>query len=452
METPVATDDSIPTVTDVACTVCGCVCDDLSFEVRDNQIVEMHNVCALAQPWFEAIQRFAPPAAELNGIPCSVDEALVATVEILRNSRAPLIYGLSGSSTPGQRAAVRLADLLGATIDTTASVRHAASLLAMQQVGEATCSLGEVRQRADLVIFWKADPLASHPRHLERYSLEPASQFLPRGRDDRTLIVIDSQSNATSSLADLFLQVQEDRDFEMICGLRQLVRGDVLSPDFDYGIPHDQLVLLAERLKSCRYGAFFYGPELGRPPLGHVPIQALSRLVAELHRHTRFTIRRMGLPGSLSGAENVLCWQTGFPFAVNLGRGYPRYNPGEFSANELLERGEVDACLFVGSQGVNEFSDAARQQLRQLPVIAVDPAVPASKGTWESPTVRFSTAVYGVHLSGSAYRMDEIPLPLRPFLDSSLPSDAETLDRISKSLADAPEPFPQRTIGTHAHG
>ncbi len=43
----------------------------------------------------------------------------------------------------------------------------------------------------------------------------------------------------------------------------------------------------------------------------------------------------------------VLAWQTGYPFSVNFARGYPRYNPGEFSAQDMLERGDVDLCLFV---------------------------------------------------------------------------------------------------------
>ena len=42
-----------------------------------------------------------------------------------------------------------------------------------------------MKNRADLVLFWGADPLATHPRHLERYAAEPAGLFVPRGRADR---------------------------------------------------------------------------------------------------------------------------------------------------------------------------------------------------------------------------------------------------------------------------
>ena len=139
----------------------------------------------------------------------------------------------------------------------------------------------------------------------------------------------------------------------------------------------------------------------------------------------------MRIPGDVAGADNVLCWQTGFPFSVNLARGYPRYNPGEYSANDLLERGEVDACLLVGSEGVGGLSAAAVERLRQLPLIVLDyPTVDCPL----PPTVAFTTAVYGVHLPGTAYRMDEVPIPLRAVLTSDYPSDATVLHEIAKRL------------------
>lgn len=133
----------------------------------------------------------------------------------------------------------------------------------------------------------------------------------------------------------------------------------------------------------------------------------------------------------MTGADIALCWQTGFPFAVNLSRGYPRYNPGEYSANEMLERGEVDACLLVGSEGVSQMSPQALSQLRRIPTIALDHPTVASA---LPPAVRFTTAVYGIHLPGTVYRMDEVPISLRPVLPANYPSDADVLTGIHQRI------------------
>ena len=418
-------------VRDVACTVCGCVCDDLEITVAKGasgeRIVSAKGACHLAEPWYLSQDSRQPPAAEVDGRAVEFSAAVNRAAEILSESRAPLIYGLSRSSTGGQRAATRLADRLGATIDTTASLCHGPSVMAIQEVGESTCSLGEIKNRADLVVFWGCDPPVSHPRHLERYSLDPVGEFIPGGRRDRTLVVVDSERSQISEQADLFVQVAPEFDFEVIWALRALVQGLSLAEGAALGAPLPQLVDLAARLKSCRCGVFFFGLGLSQRGAGHRNVEAILRLTEELNRFTRFHAKRMRVYGDVTGADSVLCWQTGFPFSVNLARGYPRYNPNEYSALELLERREVDACLLVGSEGVSGLSPAAVARLREIPVIVLD--YPAVSLPW-TEQVRFTTAVYGVHLAGTAYRMDEIPIPLRAVMPPKYASDEEVLRAI----------------------
>jgi formylmethanofuran dehydrogenase subunit B len=365
----------------------------------------------------------------------SYEAALARTVEILSRSRAPMIYGLSRSSTDGQRAAVALADALGATIDTTASLCHAPSIVAFQQVGESTSSLGEVANRCDLVIFWGSDPVVTHPRHAERYSVDPVGEFLPGGRGDRTVIVIDRQPTASAELADLFVKIEPDQDFEALWTLRSLVRDRPLSAPAPTGAPLRILEDLAQRMKRCRSGVVFFGLGLSRRDLGQYNVAALLKLVEELNAYTRFYARRMRLYGDVTGADSVLCWQTGYPFSVNLSRGYPRFNPGEFSVEGVLERREVDACLIVGSETLDLLSPAALDYIRRIPTIVLDyphvlSVVP--------PTVRFTTAVYGVHRSGTAYRMDEIPIPLKGFLPTPYQSDDQILRQVLEQLRASP--------------
>jgi formylmethanofuran dehydrogenase subunit B len=82
---------------------------------------------------------------------------------------------------------------------------------------------------------------------------------------------------------------------------------------------------------------------------------------------------------------------------------------------------------------MDSLGDQALEHLRGVPLIVLDPptaepAVPAK--------VRFTTAVYGIHLAGTARRMDEVPIPLRELLPSDYPGDAEVLAAIEKRLGD----------------
>jgi formylmethanofuran dehydrogenase subunit B len=420
------------TFSDVACTVCGCVCDDLELVVKDDRILQAKGACKLAEPWFAALNDRRPAAASVEGQATTHEAAIERAARILRESTNPLVFGLSRSSTRGQRAAVRLAEVLRGNIDTTASVCHGPSIMAMQQVGESTCSLGEVRNRADLVIFWGANPAESHPRHFERYSVDPAGELVPRGRQDRTIVVVDTKPTATSQQADVFLQVKPDRDFELIWALRQIIAGQNPRASSDTGIPLEAAHDLARTMTSCRYGVVFFGLGLAQRGFGHATVEALLRLVEDLNAHTRFAARRLRVPGDVAGADGVLCWQTGFAFAVNFTRGFPRYNPGEFTANELSARSEIDACLLVGSESVGLLGATAQATLRRIPTIVLDyPHVEAPL----QPTVQFTTAIYGIHAPGTAYRMDEIPIPLRRLMASPYKTDDEILTELLQRIS-----------------
>lgn len=431
------------TFTSVGCTVCGCVCDDLAVTVADGRVIEAKGACRLAEPWFRAQNGSAPPAAQLDGKPSTTDAAFARAAELLSAARYPLVYGLSRSTTEGQRAAAALADRLGATIDTTASTGHAPSIMALQQVGESTCTLGEVKNRADLVVFWGSDPALTHPRHLERYSADPVGRWVPGGRAGRFLVVVDEQETETARLADLFVQVPAARNWEALWELRMRVRAGENNPPpaplpegkEREGAPETKLsapeggglASLARAIAAAKCGTFFFGSGLTRGRQAHRTVEALLQLVTDLNDRGRFYARRMRRFGDVAGADSVLAWQTGYPFGVNLSRGYPRYNPGEFTGPEMLARGEPDLCLLIGSETVADFPPEAIEHLKRIPVIALDPPdadppVPAA--------VRFTTAVYGVHRPGTAYRMDEVPVPLRVLLPTEYPSDAEVLNEL----------------------
>ncbi len=418
-------------VENVACTGCGCVCDDLRLTVRKDRIVRAEGACVLAEPWLLGQNGASPPAAEVEGQAVPLEEAAARAAVLLRQARYPLVYGLARSSTEGQSAAVALAESLGATIDTTASLCHAPSVMAQQEVGKVTCTLGEIRNRADLVVFWGSDPLVSHPRHWERYSVFPRGRWIPDGRANRFVVVADTQRTASAEAADLFVPIEPDRHFEALHALRAMIQGALPDDGGVRGAPAPLLAELVRRMRSSRCGAIFFGVGLARGETGHCNVQALLQLVTDLNESARWYAMRMRVQGNVVGADSVLAWQTGFPFAVNLARGYPRYNPGEFSVQQVLERAEVDACLLIGSETLGWLSPQAVARLRQIPVVVLDP--PGAEDV-VGATVRFRTAIPGVHLGGTAYRMDGVPVPLRPVLPTHYPSDQRVLFSILDKL------------------
>lgn len=405
-------------VRSATCTACGCLCDDIDLTSIDGRMISAERACALGRDWFLADHsRNDRPVATIEGHAATFDQAVTRASEILQAARSPLILGMTQTSIEAQREAVALADRIGATIDPGRSTDSLPRWLAIQRVGVVGATLGEVRDRADLVVFWGVDPVVTHPRHLERYSADPIGRFVPEGRSGRTIVVVDSTRTATAERADHFVEIDEAQG-AALAALRMFVRG--VDP---HGF--DGLRALASMMKTARYGAIFFGPALG----SSANVEEMLKLVRDLNRHTRFVAMNMGSAGNLSGAENVLSWQAGSPRAIDFSEGYPRFLPDEANGESRLIRGECDAVILVADDPSSILSDEARSALKSIPTIAISP-----RASDRSSAIAMNTSTPGIHSGGTVLRSDGACLPLRPALTSDLPSDRDWLVAIRERL------------------
>ena len=428
---------NIRIVEDATCTFCGCVCDDmeLTVDLDAKRITKAKNACVLGRAWFLQHGIEDHPAAMIGGREAPLEDAMDEAARILHEAKFPVTYGLSDSPCEAQRVAVAINDLVRGNVDTTTSVCHGPSGIAFQGVGESTATLGEIKNRADLVIYWGGNPAESHPRHFTRYAVTPKGRYIPNGKKDRHVVLVDVRKTPSAPVADQFVQVRPGRDFELLWALRARVRGKPVRGDIEEltGVPRDDLEALVERMKNCNYGVLFFGMGLTMTRGRHFNSGALLALATDLNRHTHFVAKPVRGHGNVTGADNVVSWQTGYPFGVNFNRGYPRFNPGEYTTVDVLARGDADAALMIATDPASNFPKRAIGRLKEIPVISLD-----AKPTHTSRLARvaFMVATYGINTGGTVYRMDDVPITLRPAFESPFPTDEEVLRGIYSRLQD----------------
>src|SRR4051812_19720314 len=271
------------------------------------------------------------------------------------------------------------------------------------------------------------------------------SKFLPRGRKDRTMVLVDIRETKSAKAADIFLQVRPGKDFELITILRAMVKGQHVTDEAiaETGLTRETLDDLIHRMKSARFGVFFFGMGLSMTRGKHMNSAALLTLAAELNAFTKFVAMPMRGHGNVTGGDVIMRWTTGYPFGVNLARGYPRFNPGEYSTIDLLIRGDTDAALILGADPGATMPQPCIDHLARIPTIVLDPKV---THTSRVARVHITTAVTGISAPGTAYRMDEIPLPLRPILTSPYPTDEDVIRRINRAVAAKAPWSPARNV------
>ena len=429
--------ENIRIVEHATCTFCGCVCDDMILTVDDDEkrITKAKNACVLGRAWFAEHKIDDRPVALIDGKEVTLDEAVEEAAQVMTNARFPITYGLSDTTCEAQRQAVAITDMVNGTIDTTTSVCHGPSGLAFQGVGESTASLGEVKNRADLVIYWGGNPAESHPRHFTRYAVTPKGMYIPNGKKDRTVVLVDVRKTPSTPVANIFLQLKPGKDFEVLWALRALVKGRKIdaSIEDETGIPLEALEDLVERMKSCRFGVLFFGMGLTMTRGRHFNSGALLALATDLNEYTHFVAKPVRGHGNVTGADNVVSWQTGYPFGVNFSLGYPRFNPGEFTTVDTLGRGEADAAMFIASDPASNFPKGCIEHMKKIPVISLD-----TKETVTSKLahVAFTTSTYGINTGGTVYRMDDVPITLRPAFESPYPDDESILTKIKDRVGE----------------
>jgi formylmethanofuran dehydrogenase subunit B len=423
-------------VTDVVCPFCGTLCDDLEVSVTDDdkKILDVYNACAIGAEKFlhsQASDRVTRPRMQQEDgtwKEVSYDEAVEYTAKLLAEAKKPLMYGWSSTNCEAQGVGSEIGELVGAMVDNTATVCHGTTLLAVQDVGIPSCTLGEIRNRADRVVFWGCNPAHAHPRHMSRYSIFPRGFFTGKGSKGRKVVVIDPRCTDTAKVADIHLQVEQGRDYELFDAFRVAFKGEWL-PDVVAGIPKETIYEAAEMLKSGRFGIIFFGMGVTQSLGKNHNIDAAISTTKDLNEYTKFSIMPMRGHYNVTGSGQVWGWQFGFPYAVDLTRGFARYNPGETTSNDLLVRDEVDAVFVLGSDPGAHFPFRSVKKISELPSVCVEPHITPTTAVCK---LHVPVAFVGVETGGCAYRMDNVPIECRKVVEppEGMLTDEEFLEQV----------------------
>jgi formylmethanofuran dehydrogenase subunit B len=421
------------------CLGCGCACDDIQLRVERDRIVEAVNACALGVRWFG--DGAVPARVLVAGQARPTEEALSRAATILARSSRALVYLAPDISCEAQRAAIAIADALRGTIDSVTSATAMPTILAAQEAGRASATLGELRHRADVVVFWGVDPSHRYPRFWSRYAPGPSGRHVD-GRSARKVIAVDVGRARGPDEADLRFTVMPDREVGTLTEFTALLSGRVdrggvslagTAGRTRFAQGSDEGSALQTML-SGKYVAVIVDAE----PDEHAGVRDSGRAAAliaftqALNGPTRSALVALRAGGNRSGADACLTAQTGYPAAVDFARGYPRYRPYD-SAVPRLARGDIDAVLIVGSAAGLPAGVAA--SMSHAPVVSIGPS--ASEGPFRTAEVAIDTAVAGIHESGIALRMDDVPLPLTAAA-AGPPPTVEIVAALSARLLSAP--------------
>jgi formylmethanofuran dehydrogenase subunit B len=415
-------------VRDAACPFCALACDDLVIERSAGADLSVReNGCDLSRRSFARLMKKNAP--EITGKPASLDEAVARAAQLLSRSRSPLFAGMA-ADVAGVRAALKLAERIGAVVDDLGSDGLFRNLRVLQDSGWMTTTLSEIRNRMDVMLIVGPDPAHAFPRFYER-CVNPPDTILGRPSKPRRLFRLGSAANPSPPPANDVEVVQVPCDEihlpAALAALRARISGKDVEVGDALGFSPTSLNEIAEALRNAAYGVVVWSAAAFTAESSELIVQVLVELVRDLNRTTRCSGFPLGGSDNLIGANQTCIWQYGVPLRTSFAGGVPDYDPLLNSARRRLAAAETDAVVWISA-----FRDEAPVG---LPANVIALAPPGTKFD-RTPAVQIPIGTPGIDHAGQIFRMDNVvALPLHGLLQRNLPSASDVLDRIVAALA-----------------
>ncbi len=410
---------NIPPTEPLVCAGCGLLCDDLD----PGSLTTTSWACPAAARWFTAAN--SNPA--IDGVPATPSEALDLAVRRLLTARRVLVTGLTAAPLEALQPACQIADLLAAAIDAGAPETAVPTGPTFARVGEVTAAFEELRDRADLIIFWNCDPAATHPRFIERF-VQPAG---PSG--SRRTISLGPHPVMPASSSHLHFALAAEEALPAARLLQKHLHQHPMDPlDEPLATVMPQLAAAVDAAECVGIATSAQTDPTG---LTAWSLATLVRMLA--HRKPAFQIPLgEGIAaggGNAAGVAASCTWRYGAPGALAAAdRQGSLFLPAEADAVRLISRGEVDCIMVVGrlTTTIEAALAAAASPPSLIHITDVAPSTPAAE------SVVLATASLARATSGTMLREDGRLISLTPREPATHPTLEDLLTSLTERLAE----------------
>jgi formylmethanofuran dehydrogenase subunit B len=361
--------------------------------------------------------------AWIAGRPAALDAAIAAAAKLLASSRCPLIAGL-GTDVWGARAAITLADRIGAIVDHMNSDALLRDLDVMRSSGMLITTPTEAQVRADALLL-------IGPGLGEAWRELPRPLFAPQQSDGAGLV--ERRIHCVCPASDWPIPqsavVIGERPGDMPVILAALRARLADRPIGKTRIASSKLEQLAIALKAARFGVAVWSADAIDAPA----IEMLCGLLNDLNATTRFSGLPLAPGDNAVGVTQTCAWMTGLPVRTGFARALPEHDPWLYNGHRLMADREADCLLWISA-----YRAAALPWRTAVPIVAV---TARDADFDELPRVRIAVGCPGVDHAGVEYLSATGTLAQ---VEAEEPSDAisvaEVITRIIAILPSAREP------------
>jgi len=344
----------------------------------------------------------------------SLTVAIQQSATLLVSSRCP-VFSID-SDVHGSRAAIALAQRLGAAYDHVKGNDLAREVALYSNHGGFFTTPGETRRRADCIVLVGEIPADHHELMLSLAAVSP--DLAPPG--GRTWFQLgDGQADGLAAKLGTVRVGEAEQPLSKLLGLaRALLAGRKAS----------MALTAAEEFRTALLRAQFPVFIFSGYRQDQASLQMLQGLIADINQSRRASSLFLPADDGAWGFALTSLWMSGFPPRTSFADVGPAYDPQLFDIGRMLDEGEADLHLWISED------ETRPPQGSQQPVLIAFSYSPRPVGG-AAVTVRIGKA--GADHAGVGYSSRTGSFAAR---DATAPSDLPPVSAILRQLAQALPP------------
>lgn len=386
------------------CGGCSLLCDDIEFEIKDNEIIDTFNCCGRAHENYishNSENRILKPFIREDGTTKEISnkDAMEKAAKILNGAKRPLIYGFTNTGCEEMFEGIILARKLKGYVDTQQSTCLGVLNDKLKKYKLKSIKLEKIKKKTNLIIFWGSNVSDLHLRLASKYAVFPRSGEIQQGKESRTVVTVDIRPTPTEKMADEAYYVKPGMDKEFIEALLGLNQGKRITEEEIAGISLKKVKDFYELLKDSEHKIIFIGPGLTAGDEGYEVLESIVKLAKEMNINLLATTS----DANTYGCDFIMRTMTKHPFAVSYKNGTPEYNISEFDIAKLVANNAVDAALIVNADPLAKLPFKTAKKLASIPLIVIDHHKTL---TTDLAKLVIPMKMTGVEIFGTFMRMD----------------------------------------------
>ncbi len=426
----------------ITCSGCSLLCDDIIIIKENNEIKEILGACQKGINKFHQIKSknriLSPLYKDKGGLKVlEWDLALNKAIQMIKDAKKPLIYGLSTISCESQILALKIAKKIDAFIDSNSTICQGKFLNIASKMGITTTTLTEIINKSDLIILWGTNIVESIPRLFSKI-LFSRGKFRMTGREIKNLIIVDIYKTASFKVMgtrDLAIILRPNEDIELIKILKKAVKGKYTFPNEGIsGIDKQDLERFKTFLLNSEHITILPGQALLNQETNGDAIKELLELVNILNNvknNGRISLLMVGGHYNMVGFEHIALSETGRNQSIQFKNGESIKSDDNIISK--IQKEDFDLSIIIGTDPISHLPLEISKILSSKPIILIDNK---KSGTFLIATLILPTSITGIENKGLAFRLDHVPIQLKKIIEppNLIQSDYDLLKKILDRL------------------